>query len=211
MTAQVSEIDTPGDGLLGRDREPAPGVPGLPLTETVEASEPRQPAEAFQPFYEREYRGLVALAASLIGDRSMAEDIAQDALLAAYNRWREVGGLESPIGWTRRVVINKSVSLIRRRMAEVRAVVRLGSRAKIDSVYESDADFWRLVRSLPRRQAQVVALHYVSDLTVADIAATLGCQEGSVKASLFKARKNLMHRLEAAENNVSAREGKPIT
>jgi RNA polymerase sigma-70 factor (ECF subfamily) len=140
----------------------------------------------------------------------MAEDIAQDALMAAYDRWADVGALESPIGWTRRVVSNKSISLIRRRMAEVRAVVRLGSRAKIDSVYESDADFWRLVRALPRRQAQVIALHYVSDMTVADIAATLGCQEGSVKASLFKARQNLMHRLGALEEN-SLAAGKPTT
>jgi RNA polymerase sigma-70 factor (ECF subfamily) len=158
------------------------------------------PREDFLTFYEREYRGLVALSASLIGDRSMAEDIAQDALLAAYGRWPEVGALESPIGWTRRVVTNRSVSQIRRRVAELRAVARLGSRAKIVSGLESDADFWLLVRSLPRRQAQVVALHYVSDMTVVDIAAALGCQEGSVKASLFKARKNLMARLEAVEN-----------
>jgi RNA polymerase sigma-70 factor (ECF subfamily) len=147
-------------------------------------------------FYEREYGGLVALAASLIGDRSMAEDIAQESLLSAYARWPEVSALQSPIGWTRRVVTNKSVSLIRRRVAELRAVARLGSRAKTNPAHEGDTDFWRLVRSLPRRQAQVVVLHYVSDMSVVDIATILGCQEGSVKASLFKARKNLMKRLE---------------
>jgi RNA polymerase sigma factor (sigma-70 family) len=163
------------------------------------------------PFYEREYGGLVALAASLIRDRSMAEDIAQEALIAAYGRWSEVSALESPIGWTRRVVTNKSVSLIRRRMAELRAVARLGSRARIDSSHESDTDFWRLVRSLPRRQAQVVALHYVSDMTVVDIATILGCQEGSVKASLFKARKSLMERLEAAEVDSLAEVSKQST
>jgi RNA polymerase sigma-70 factor (ECF subfamily) len=167
--------------------------------------------EDFMPFYEREYGGLVALAASLIRDRSMAEDIAQEALLAAYGRWPEVSALESPIGWVRRVVTNKSVSLIRRRVAELRAVARLASGAASDSAYESDTDFWRLVRSLPRRQAQVVALHYVSDMTVVDIAAILGCQEGSVKASLFKARKNLMKRLEALDIDSLAEVSKPIT
>jgi RNA polymerase sigma-70 factor, ECF subfamily len=164
-----------------------------------ETREPITP-EGFSEFYQREYRGLVALAASLIGDRSMAEDIAQDALMAAHRQWPKVGALESPIGWTRRVVTNKSVSLIRRRMAELRAVVRLGSRARVDSVYESDADFWKLVRALPRRQAQVVALRYVADMPVMEIASTLGCQEGSVKASLCKARKNLMSRLQPVDN-----------
>src|SRR5688500_17319183 len=95
------------------------------------------PGEEFLRFYEREYTGLVALAASLIGDRSMAEDIAQDALLAAYGRWPEVGALESPLGWARRVVTNKSVSLIRRRLAELRAMSRLGTLVKIDFEHES--------------------------------------------------------------------------
>jgi outer membrane protein assembly factor BamB len=40
------------------------------------------------------------------------------------------------------------------------------------------------VRSLPRRQAQVVALHYLGDLPVAEIARVLGCAEGTVKAHL---------------------------
>ena len=205
----MSEGDTARDGVGRQEGQPAAEVCGQPPAEHQGTRAP-SPPEEFLVFYKREYRGLVALAASLIGDRYMAEDIAQDALMAAHDRWHDVGALDSPIGWTRKVVSNKSVSLIRRRMAEVRAVVRLGSRAKIDSVYESDADFWRLVRALPRRQAQVIALHYVSDMTVADIAATLGCQEGSVKASLFKARQNLMHRLGALEEN-SLVTGKPTT
>jgi RNA polymerase sigma-70 factor (ECF subfamily) len=44
------------------------------------------------------------------------------------------------------------------------------------------------VRALPPRQAQVVALHYVEDRSVADIAAVLGTAEGTIKAHLFKAR-----------------------
>ena len=67
-----------------------------------------------------------------------------------------------------------------------------------------------LVRSLPRRQAQVVALHYVSDMSVVEIAATLGCKEGSVKASLFKARQHLLKSLGASSGEILA-VGKPVT
>ncbi len=177
--------------------------------------EPRGPgppkSEPFLAFYEREYRGLVALASSLIGDRSMAEDIAQDALLVALRRWDEVAALESPLGWVRRVVANKSVSLIRRRLAELRALTRVGSLAERRAdAPDSDADFWALVRSLPRRQAQVVALHYVSDMSVVEIAATLGCKEGSVKASLFKARQHLLKTCEASSGEIRP-VGKPVT
>lgn len=167
--------------------------------------------EPFLAFYQREYRGLVALASSLIGDRSMAEDIAQDALMAAYRRWDEVAALESPLGWVRRVVANKSVSLIRRRLAELRALTRIGSLAdRPADAPETDADFWDLVRCLPRRQAQVVALHYVSDMSVIEIAETLGCKEGSVKASLYKARQHLLTRLRISSEEIRA-PGKPVT
>jgi RNA polymerase sigma-70 factor (ECF subfamily) len=188
----------------GAGREAAGAIP-----------EPRasgQPSpEPFLVFYKREYRGLVALAAGLIGDRSMAEDIAQDALFVAYRRWDHVAALDSPLCWVRRVVANKSVSLIRRRLAELRALTRIGSLAdrRSDSP-ESDEDFWALVRSLPRRQAQVVALHYVSDMSVLEIAATLGCQEGSVKASLFKARQHLLKSFGASSEDILA-VGKPVT
>jgi RNA polymerase sigma-70 factor (ECF subfamily) len=177
--------------------------------------EPRssdQPSpEPFRVFFEREYRGLVALAYSLINDRTMADDIAQEALMAALRRWDHVAALESPLGWVRRVVANKSVSHIRRRLAELRALTRVGSLAdrRPDSP-ESDADFWMLVRSLPRRQAQVVALHYVSDMSVVEIAATLGCKEGSVKASLFKARQHLLKSIGASSGEILPL-GKPVT
>jgi RNA polymerase sigma-70 factor, ECF subfamily len=59
----------------------------------------------------------------------------------------------------------------------------------------SGADFWRAVRSLPRRQAQAVALHYLEDLPVADIARVLGCAEGTVKAHLHHGREALGRRL----------------
>ena len=59
----------------------------------------------------------------------------------------------------------------------------------------ADDEFWREVRQLPRRQAQVTALFYALDLSVADIAATLDCAEGTVKAHLFRARTVLAERL----------------
>jgi RNA polymerase sigma-70 factor (ECF subfamily) len=50
---------------------------------------------------------------------------------------------------------------------------------------------WRAVRALPPRQAQAVALYYVDDRSVAEIAEILRCAEGTVKAHLHKARQKL--------------------
>lgn len=70
---------------------------------------------SFDAFYQEHYSGLVQLAFVLSGSRYGAEDIAQDALVAAWKKW---GALEQPLAWTRRVVANLAVSAIRRRIAE---------------------------------------------------------------------------------------------
>jgi RNA polymerase sigma-70 factor (ECF subfamily) len=144
--------------------------------------------ETFEVFYRREMPALVAFACALSGS-ACAEDIAQEAMLAAYRRWDVVSGLEVPAGWVRRVCANRSVSTLRRRAVEARAMLRIGIRRNDDQpMIESHEMFWAHVRRLPRRQAQVIALYYIYDLAVADIATTLGCAEGTVKVHLSRGR-----------------------
>jgi len=73
---------------------------------------------AFDQLYRSDYRRLVALAYGLSGSRSAAEELAQEAFLAAHRRWNEIGAYDDPSAWLRRVVVNRSVSLLRRRVAE---------------------------------------------------------------------------------------------
>src|SRR3954454_12498268 len=82
---------------------------------------------AFEVFYRREMPALVAFAGVLSGS-ACAEDIAQEAMLAAYRRWDVVSGLDAPAAWVRRVCANRSVSTLRRRAVEARAMVRIGTR-----------------------------------------------------------------------------------
>lgn len=163
----------------------------------------RRVAEDFESFYRREYRGVVALAFALSGSRHAAEDIAQDSFLAAHRRWEEIGRHDQPLAWLRRVVANKSASAIRRRVAEARALTRLAGRSRsvIAPLEEHDAVFWRAVRALPVRQRHVVALHYLFDLSVVDVAATLDISDGAVKAHLHKARASLARRLSLREGD----------
>lgn len=56
-------------------------------------------------------------------------------------------------------------------------------------------EFWSHVRRLPKRQAQVIALHYLEDLPVAEIAEILECAPGTVKVHLHKGRQKLADRL----------------
>lgn len=153
---------------------------------------------SFDAFYRSEFSRMVTIAFALSGSRLAAEDLAQDAMIAAHRQWDRVGALDRPGAWTRRVVINNAASLYQRRMAELRAVVRLGPvRGSLPQPLDAESEhLWREVRRLPRRQAQAVALFYVDDMAVATIAEVMECTESTVKVHLHKARQTLASRLQ---------------
>jgi hypothetical protein len=78
----------------------------------------------FEAFFARELGSLEAIAYGLTGRRGLAEELAQEAMLAVYRRWDTVAGYDDPAAFARRVVANKAVSAFRRLAAEARAVNR---------------------------------------------------------------------------------------
>ncbi len=153
--------------------------------------------ETFDSFYRREFRAVVGLALALSGSRYQAEELAQEAFIAAHRKWETVGRYEQPGAWVRRVVANMSVSLYRRTVREARAVARLKllRQDPLPPLDPQDAEFWKAVRSLPKRQAQVLALRYLEDRSVAEIAEILGCAEPTVRVHDHKGRRALARRL----------------
>jgi RNA polymerase sigma-70 factor (ECF subfamily) len=161
------------------------------------------PSETFEEFYAREFPAIVALAYTLSGSRTASEDLAQEALMAAHGDWDRVGGFDRPDVWVRRVVTNLSMSMFRRRYAEAKALARLalGTTTTMPALDADDAEFWAAVRSLPRRQAQVIALRYLDDRSVTEIAEILGTATGTVKKHLHDGRHAVARRLRLEEDD----------
>jgi len=157
---------------------------------------------AFDDFYRKEYAAVVGLAYALCGNRWTAEDLAQEAFLVAHRSWPRIAELDQPGAWVRTVVSNLAVSAFRRRLAEGRAIARIVLRQQpaVDELSADDAEFWRAVRSLPRRQAQVVALFYLEDRPVAEVAEILDMAPGTVKKHLYDGRQTLARRLRCQED-----------
>jgi RNA polymerase sigma-70 factor (ECF subfamily) len=159
-------------------------------------------SETFEEFYDRHFRAVVGLAYALSGSRGGAEDLAQEAFFAAHKHWARVGSYDDPGAWVRRVVANLSVSAIRRRAVEAKAFAKMavGAVDRLPELSADDAEFWTAVRSLPRRQAQVVALHYLEDRPIAEVASVLGMAPGTVKKHLYDGRRTLARRLQLEED-----------
>gem|GEM_PF-2014182 len=161
--------------------------------------------ETFGAFYRSQYHAVVALAFALTGKAAVAEELAQDAFLVAYRNWGRISGYEVPGAYVRRVVTNMSVSFTRRLGAQARALARLASRTPTWTapLEQPDADFWRSVRSLPPRQAQVLVLRYLEDCSSTEIAQILGCSEATVRVHLHNGRLSLASRLGIETNERS--------
>ena len=123
------------------------------------------------------------------GDRLLAEELAQEALARAIERWSRVGSMASPEAWTYRTAFNLARSSFRRSATERRARDRISSPPvpdTTDAIAVRDA----VLALAPRQRAVIVARFYLG-LDVAETARVIGCQPGTVKAHTFKALRNL--------------------
>lgn len=163
-----------------------------------ETFRPIELATDFDAFYRSEFASLAVLAGATAGDRATGEDIAQEALTRAHRRWDDVITLDKPGAWVRRVTINLALSRRRKLASEARALVRFGAPTPTSQGADAAAIarhgepvVWSAVGQLPPRQRAVIALHYLEDRSVADIADILGCSVSAATSNLHKARTKL--------------------
>lgn len=135
---------------------------------------------------EREYPRLVGLIALRVGDRDVAEELAQDTLTQLCRSWSKV---DVPEAWLTRVALNTASSWWRRKIAERKAYRRHGTGPEeFRPADPADAvAVRRAVSSLPRRQQTALILRYYEDLSVAETAQVMGCPEGTVKSLTHRA------------------------
>jgi RNA polymerase sigma-70 factor (ECF subfamily) len=112
----------------------------------------------------------------------------------AHLKWRTVGQYDDPVGWIRRVAINRLKDGYRRDARKERAVTRLGNStewAAPGPEPDTSADLADVLAELPRQQRLAIAFYYLDSLSVAETAAALGVSEGAVKFHLHQGRERL--------------------
>ena len=135
----------------------------------------REFAAEFEALHLRAYR----MAYRLLGSRAEAEDVAAETLARAYLRWSRVSAY--PEAWVARVAANLAIDVFRRRVRESGAASSDPAISVTDQHVERRLDLHRALRSLARRQREVIVLRYLADLPEQDVAAALRCSVGTVK------------------------------
>jgi RNA polymerase sigma factor (sigma-70 family) len=129
--------------------------------------------------YEARYRDLVRLAYLLTGSVEVAEELVQDAFVAARRSWADV---RDPFPYLRSAVVNRTRTWGRRLQLE-----RRHARDQEERSVGLEADeLWDALSVLNERQRAAIVLRFYEDLPDADIAAVLGCRPATVRTAIHR-------------------------
>ena len=144
---------------------------------------------SFDEVYAAHYADLTVQLYAYCGDRQEAQDLVQEAFCRALSRWRTVAEYEDPIAWIRRVAWNLAVSGWRRRRT---ARGFLSRQRREEPAQEGPGPdrvaLFAALAALPAPQRRALVLHYLADLSVAEIAERESVPTGTVKSWLSRGR-----------------------
>lgn len=163
--------------------------------------------EDFEVWYLREHARVVSTVAAVTGRPSIAGECADEAFTRACERWARVRGMASPGGWVTTVALNEARRRLRRSGHERRLLVWVASTAPVEAPPPAwSPEVWEALAALPPREREAVALRYVADLPVGQIATIMGVAPGTAASTLHSARARLARVLapETADDEESA-------
>jgi RNA polymerase sigma-70 factor (ECF subfamily) len=147
----------------------------------------RSADEGFAECYAASFKGLVTQLYAYTGDLSLAHDLVQEAFCRALPRWSKLASYDDPVAWVRRVAMNLAKNRWRRaRVALLHA--RRQRPAYVDGPGPDRVAALAALAALPDNHRRALVLHYLADMTVADVAAHEGVPVGTVKAWLHRGR-----------------------
>lgn len=159
--------------------------------------------EAFEKLYNLFKNRVYGLAFNLTRNHQVSEDLTQEIFLKIFSSMGDMDRPEFFPAWVYRIALNTCYTWLKREKTGDEKLEKMVPRGeeRIDDLFDSRADdLTRAVQEalsrLPEKLRTVFLLHEVEGLTHEEIAETLGCQVGTSKSQLFKARMKLRKMLE---------------
>jgi RNA polymerase sigma-70 factor (ECF subfamily) len=154
---------------------------GIPLG----VGDPVRTDDRVRDVFEASYRRLVGQLYGVCADLTEAEEVVAEAFARAVQHQRTFARLDNPEAWLRTVAVNVSRSRFRRGLRSVSSERPL---AHPPEMTEERLALMAAMRRLPAAQREAIALHYLADLPVHEVAAATGAAVNTVKSRLFRGR-----------------------
>ena len=156
---------------------------------------------AFNEIVRRFQDMAVGYACALVGDTDLAQDVAQDAFVAAFEKLDQLRDSAAFPGWFRQIVYARCTRYLRRQTRDVPldSVVEMAAKLEtpVEEMESQETKTWILnaVWSLPDSERMAVWLFYMGDCSHQEIATFLDVSQPTVNRWLRAARKQLKKRL----------------
>ena len=157
--------------------------------------------EAIAALFQEHARSLVRLARLFADDRNAAEDLVQEAFLRLRRSFHRIESPDRTVAYLRSIVLNlardhnrRGLMSLRHQMPEEESLLSAEDRIVVREDQQQVID---ALQALPLRQRDCLVLRYYMDLSILDIATTLGISVNSVKTHLQRGMAVLEARLEA--------------
>jgi RNA polymerase sigma factor (sigma-70 family) len=153
----------------------------------------------FEAFFRAEYERLFHALYLLTADTYEADDVAQDALLRAYERWDRIRSMESPVGYVYRTALNLYRSRLRKLAVGARRVFAAIPSDDISGSVAARHDVHQALAALPRGQQEALILVEWLGLDSGEAGRILGIDASSVRGRVHRGRISLRERLGDAD------------
>ena len=167
-------------------------------------------SDSFDEFYRTTSVRLTRYGYAVTGDLAEAQDLVQEAYTRAWQRWRTVAEHPNPEAWVRLVVTRLANDRWRRMGRWRAALLRSGPTEHARPPSEDAVMLTAALRELPVAHRQALALHYLLDLPVAEIAAEAGVAVNTVKSWLSRGRAGLVAALDGTSTVASPQGGNDV-
>jgi RNA polymerase sigma-70 factor (ECF subfamily) len=163
--------------------------------------------EAFAELVREMERPLLYFALKLVRDESTALDVLQEVWLKAFRTMRGLGKPALLRSWLYQLTRSLAIDRLRKEAAQARqdlAHAEAHAEAGAEPTFDTDdaAALHRALDRLDLRHREVLVLHFLEDLPLAEIAAVLGCPEGTVKSRIHHAKRALQAALEGGRHGI---------
>jgi RNA polymerase sigma-70 factor (sigma-E family) len=144
----------------------------------------------FDEFAGARLPAVLRFATALTGDPDLAKDLVQEVLIRVSGRWQEIGRLDRPEAYVRKMVVNEYLSWRRRSWRLIPSgsghLTGRPSPDPADGYVERQALMAELAK-LSRRQRTALVLRYYEGYSDAEIAGVMGCTQSTVRGHVFRA------------------------
>ncbi|WP_144394992.1 RNA polymerase sigma factor [Pleionea sediminis] len=140
---------------------------------------------------------LVQFATSLSGNHALAKDAVQDVWLKIAKKLRQLNDPRAFRSWLYRAVRWRVSELMRGKAEQFERLDESVATTELDETEIENRALRRLVHQLADTEREVIYLHYLAELSVAEMALVLEIPAGTVKSRLSRARKQLQQMIDS--------------